>query len=550
MSQRPIRWVGSRAVLVERDTLDDVLALHAYLRAHPLPGQLDLVPAAKTLLIKCDSHRNAARAYAAAADIDAPPIDASEGRTVEIEVVYDGEDLEAVAELTGLDVDGVIEAHTSQTWRAAFGGFAPGFVYLAAENDTLDVPRRDSPRTAVPAGSVALAGLFSAIYPRRSPGGWQLIGRTDARLWDIERDEPALIRAGDRVRYVAVDELSGDAEETAATPDAAALPDTEPSSGAALEIVDAGLQSLIQDQGRPGLSHLGVSISGAADATAARQANRLVGNTPDAAVIETVLGGLTLRAHGDVVLARAGAEGRATIDGEHGARHAPARTPFALHDGETLTLAAPDRGLRSYIAVRGGLDVPAVLDSRATDALSGIGPAPLAAGHLLAIGAAEPSQVVGAPEPATLAPRDDDGAIVLRVAFGPRDDWFSAATRQQFLRQHWRATDQSNRVGVRLDLADADDDTALEREREGELDSEGTVPGALQVPPSGLPVLFLNDHPVTGGYPVIAVVIAEDLPIAAQVAPGEAIRFVAVDPDTLAPIEDHPGGAAAAEESS
>ncbi|MGN8159661.1 5-oxoprolinase/urea amidolyase family protein [Salinisphaera sp. RV14] len=534
MSGGPIRWVGSRAVMVERDTLDEVLALHAYLLDHPLPGQIDLVPAAKTLLIKCDSHRNAARAHAAVHDIHAPPIEQTDGKTVEIEVVYDGEDLETVAELTGLGVDGVIEAHTRQTWRAAFSGFAPGFVYLAAEDDTLDVPRRDSPRTAVPAGSVALAGPFSAVYPRRSPGGWQLIGRTDARVWDIEREEPALIQAGDLVRYKAVDRLQREqGNEATARADA---PDTvaEP----ALEIVDPGLQSLIEDLGRPGLSHLGVSVSGAADETAARQANRLVGNPADDAVIETLLGGLTIRAHGDLTLARTGADTQATIDSERGPRTAPLRAPFALHDGETLTLATPQRGLRSYLAARGGLDVPAVLGSRSHDALSGIGPEPLAAGRVLPVGAAGPSHIVGAPEPTTLAERDEDNTLVLRVVLGPRDDWFSPATRARFTRQRWRATEQSNRIGVRLNLDTDNDAAALERDRDGELPSEGTVPGALQIPPSGLPVLFLKDHPVTGGYPVIAVVIAEDLPLAAQIAPGEAVRFAVVDPDTLAPIED------------
>jgi len=534
MSAGPIRWVGSRAVMVECDTLADVLALHRYLLDTPLPGQIDLVPAAKTLLIKCDSHRNAMRAHAAIAHIEAPPIEHGEGKTIEIEVVYDGEDLESVGELTGLGVDGVIEAHTAQAWRAAFSGFAPGFVYLAAENDALDVPRRDSPRTAVPAGSVALAGGFSAVYPRRSPGGWQLIGRTNTRAWDIKRDEPALIQAGDLVRFKAVDRLEDKNSGAGSTPhEEAGANAAEP----AIEIVNAGMQSLVEDLGRPGLSHLGVSISGAADEAAARQANRLVGNSADKAVIETLLGGLTIRAHGDMTLARAGAEADASITSDRAPRRAPMRTPFALHDGETLTLAAPSRGLRHYIAARGGLDVPPVLDSRATDAMSGIGPEPLAAGTLLPVGVARPSHIVGAAEPSTLAQTKDE--TVLRVMFGPRHDWFSPQTCHRFLQQRWLATDQSNRIGVRLTTDENDDDAAvLERHRAGELASEGTVPGALQVPPSGLPVLFLKDHPVTGGYPVIAVVIAEDLPIAAQLRPGEAVRFMAVSPQTLAPIDN------------
>lgn len=395
MKPRGLRWVGSQALLVELGSLDSVLALHASILDEPLPGQIDLVPAARTLLIQCDSHRNAARATERVMAIDAPPIDDRSGRTHDIEVVYDGDDLKDVAEATGLGVDGVIAAHTGQRWRAAFSGFAPGFVYLVGENDALEVPRRDNPRTAVPPGAVGLAGHFSAIYPRRSPGGWQLIGRTNARLWDINRAPPALIQAGDSVRYVAVDRL----RET--EPESAPAENTRPdeASEPAIDIIDAGIQSLIEDLGRPGLSHLGVSVSGAADESAARQANRLVGNAPDEAVIETVLAGLTIRARGDLVLARAGACGPAEISGPNGSRAAPQCAPFVLHDAETYTLAAPRRGLRSYLAVRGGIDVPSVLHSRSADTLADIGPAQLSAGHALPVGVAGPSHVVGAPEP-------------------------------------------------------------------------------------------------------------------------------------------------------
>ncbi|WP_111747402.1 5-oxoprolinase subunit B/C family protein [Salinisphaera orenii] len=528
MKLQGLRWAGSRALLAELDSLDDVLALHAHVADERLPGQIDLVPAARTLLVTFDSHRSAARAAERLADIDAPPINDRAGRTHEIEVVYDGEDLNAVAELTGLDIDGVIAAHTGQTWRAAFSGFAPGFVYLAGENDILEVPRRESPRTEVPPGAVALAGPFSAIYPRQSPGGWQLIGRTNARLWDIERDTPAMIQAGDTVRYVAVDRLSE--RESAPAPDeiAPSCGATEPS----LEIIDASLQSLIEDLGRVGQSHLGVSVSGVADESAARQANRLVGNAAGDAVIETVLGGLTIVARGDLVLACTGAAEKATIDGPNGRRRVAARRPFLLHDGETFALEPPSRGLRSYLAARGGLDVPTVLASRSRDALSGIGPAPLTAGDRLAVGEAGPTHVVGASEPDTLAQPDEDGAVVVRVVLGPRHNWFNDETIARFTRTHWQVTQQSNRIGVRLALPeDGDNGAPLTRCRDGELPSEGAVPGAVQIPPSGLPVLFLKDHPVTGGYPVIAVILASDLPRAAQLAPDDTVRFAIVDPD-------------------
>lgn len=540
MTSNAIRWVGTQALLVEQASLDGVLALHAALLEHPLSGQTDLVPAARTLLIRFDCHRRAAQAVDHIKTIDAPAIDERSGRQITIEVVYDGEDLETVGELTGLGVDGVIEAHTGQVWRAAFGGFAPGFVYLAGDNNRLNVARRDSPRTAVPAGSVALAGHFSAVYPRRSPGGWQLIGRTNARIWDTERDEPALIRAGDSVRYIAVDKLDETSTEPRPTTDDAPSHDNATS---ALEIVSPGLQSLIEDLGRPGLSHLGVSASGAADESAARQGNRLVGNTPGDALIESLLGGLCVRARGDQVLALSGANGRAEIDGPHGQRLAPLRQPFVLHHDETLALASPERGLRRYLAIRGGLDIDPVLDSRATDTLSGIGPAPLAAGRILPVADAGPTHVVGASEPSTLAEPEADGATRLRVVLGPRQDWFDSDSVDRLTRMVWRAGQQSNRIGVRLDPAEPTDDAPLQRHRGGELASEGTVAGAIQVPPAGQPVLFLTDHPVTGGYPVIAVVISADLPRAAQLAPGDAVRLSVVDFDSQPGQPDSQGPA-------
>jgi biotin-dependent carboxylase-like uncharacterized protein len=290
-----------------------------------------------------------------------------------------------------------------------------------------------------------------------------------------------------------------------------------------LRIVSPGLQSLVQDLGRHGHSGLGVSAAGALDRASLRRANRLVGNTPSAAAIETVAGGLTVQAVGDQVLAVTGAPSDLVIetqsDTEAGPfqRTVPMATPFALLDGETLTLGAPGSGFRCYLAVRGGVDAAPVLGSRSTDTMSGIGPAPLAAGELLAAGGEADSGVVGSPE---LQPEfPGTGVTVLDVVPGPRADWFDQSALDSFAGQDWSVTPQSNRVGMRLD------GTALQRSRTGELPSEGTVAGALQVPPEGLPVLFLADHPITGGYPVIAVVVDSQLDLAAQVPIGGKIRF-------------------------
>ncbi|WP_127129258.1 5-oxoprolinase/urea amidolyase family protein [Georgenia sp. SYP-B2076] len=525
---RSVRPVGDRALLVECGSLQEVVDLHAALVSDPLDGQLDVLAAAETVLVRATGPAAVDRLARQVAEMPARGGGAKDDRLVTIDVVYDGEDLAEVARLTGLSAEGVVGAHTGQVWTAAFGGFAPGFAYLVGENHVLDVPRRTSPRTSVPAGSVALAGGFSAVYPRESPGGWQLIGRTGARMWDLGRPEPALVRPGNRVRYHAVREVveapAGAEAPTGveAPADAEAPVGTDPPGGA-LTVVTPGLQSLVEDLGRPGYLDLGVCPSGALDRGAAVRANRLVGNDRGAAVIETLLGDLRLRARGDQVLAVTGARVPLAVlaDNDAVVLRPPTDAPFALRDGQTLAVGNPTAGLRAYVAVRGGLDVTEVLGSRATDTMSGIGPPPLEAGATLAVLAPRPGAVVALPDPERDWP---DGTVTVAVVPGPRQDWFTAESLRRLYAQAWTVTDQSNRVGLRLA------GEPLARARAEELPSEGTVAGAVQIPASGLPVVFLADHPTAGGYPVIAVVRDADLDRLAQVRPGDEIRFAPVDP--------------------
>lgn len=590
-----IHPAGTRALLVELSSLQAVLALAARLAESPLPGQLDVLSAAATVLVKFDSPNAAHAAPAVIQALDLGTAPAGTGRLVEIDVHYDGADLAEVAALTGLSPEAVVAAHTGQTWRAAFGGFAPGFAYLLGETSALHVPRRNTPRTCVPSGAVALAGDYSAVYPRQSPGGWQLIGHTDAVLWSLDRSDPALIRPRDRVRFdparpslslqparpgtVTHDAgtLPGAQPTTApaatggeipqqATEHAGPLPGAQPTTapsatggetprqatehaGAAahaaaptaqktggLLVVAAGMQSLIQDLGRPGLGDLGVSAAGAVDPSAARQANRLVGNQAGNAVVENLMGSLVLTAGSDQVLAVTGARTGLRItpsDPDRGERRPAQDAPFALLAGETLTLGPVTEGLRCYVGVRGGVAAETVMGSRSTDLMSGIGPAPLAAGSHLPVGPIHGAHVVGSPEPATLRPLPASGTATLRITAGPRDDWFGATGMAVLTGQDWRVGAASNRIGIRLELDDGG--TPVPRIRDGELASEGVVWGALQVPPSGLPVLFLADHPVTGGYPVIAAVVPEDLAAAAQLPPGTRVRFALTDPATATP---------------
>lgn len=280
----------------------------------------------------------------------------------------------------------------------------------------------------------------------------------------------------------------------------------------ALEVRATGPLATVQDLGRPGLTHIGVGTSGAADRGAFRLANRLVGNAESAAAIEVTLGGLELLVHRDLTLAVTGAPGPITVDGRAEGMNAVLR----IRAGSRIRLGRPEHGLRSYVAVRGGVDVEPVLGSRATDVLAGLGPKRLAVGAVLPVGAppADFPRVDLAPVSEHVA-----GQLELRAVPGPRDDWFSAAALHALTSADYEITVDSDRIGMRLS------GPHLPRARGEELPSEGMVAGALQVPPSGMPTLFLADHPVTGGYPVIAVVLADDVDRAAQARPGQRIRF-------------------------
>ncbi|MCW2809906.1 MAG: allophanate hydrolase [Friedmanniella sp.] len=516
---------GSDGLLVEVADLDQALALFSSLRDDPLPGVVELVPAARTVLVRFDPDHTGPAALGHA--LQRRPLIASaavDGVLVEVPVHYDGEDLSEVARLCGLDEAEVVRRHTATPWTVAFTGFAPGFAYLSGGDPGLDVPRRSEPRTVIPAGSVALAGPFSGVYPRASPGGWQLLGRTSVPMWDLERADPALLRPGMRVRFV-------DAGPAPTGPDEADRADRRPGPAAGqtaparnrLEILSPGALTVVVDLGRPGRAAQGVARSGAVDRGSLRRANRLVGNPADLPALEIAAGGFRVRASGDLVLAVTGAPAplsRSAVDGAVEEEvELPGETAFALDDGEELQLATPGRGVLSYLAVRGGLSVGPVLGSASTDLLAGIGPAPLRAADEVAVGSARASSVALDPTPPPELPAFDE-VVEIDVLPGPRDDWFTPAARKLFATQEWAVTPRSNRVGLRLEGAEP-----LERARAGELPSEGTVPGAVQIPPNGQPVVFTADHPVTGGYPVIACVAAHHLDRLGQVPVGGRIRF-------------------------
>jgi KipI family sensor histidine kinase inhibitor len=511
--------VNLNAVLVELDDLPQTLALLASLRAEPIAGIEELVPAARTLLI---TFRPAAIATdELVRQIGKRSLDACETRIdkrIEIPVRYDGEDLVEVAGLLGITPEEVVRRHTGSDYTVAFTGFAPGFAYLSGGHPSLNVPRRTVPRTRIPAGAVGLAGSFSGVYPQASPGGWQIIGITDAPMWDLARETPALLQPGDTVRFVDVTGLPQ------TVPVAVASVPLQPAAvdgGCTFEIRAAGLQALLQDGGRHGQAGQGVSASGAMDQRSLQAANRLVGNASDMACVEIAYGGFQFVCRGDAVVAITGADGPVTLTRADGAKWPlPRYQPVALADGDVLALGEPQAGIRSYIAVRGGFDIAPVLGSLSTDTLARVGPPVIVTGDVLPVRAVATGAVVGAPEtpPADLPTVQEE--VVLDIVFGPRTDWFTPDAVELLCSQPWVVTPQSNRVGIRLA-----GEVPLARASHAELPSEGTARGSIQVPPSGQPVLFLADHPLTGGYPVIASVATHHLDRAGQIPVNARVRF-------------------------
>jgi KipI family sensor histidine kinase inhibitor len=490
-----IRSYGARALLVAPAGLASRL------------GRLDVVevvPGAETVLVvvsnadALDSVRDTLEAL----EGEVVRTDDADGfgREVVLDVVYDGTDLADIAAAAGLSVADVVALHSGAVYRCDFCGFAPGFAYLAGLDPRLHLPRRATPRTSVPAGSVAIAGPYTAAYPSASPGGWHLLGRTDVALWDLDADPPALITPGTTVRFNPI--WAGSVPDTARIPPRSRNGTNSAQIGGrpVLRVVSAGVATSLQDRGRPGYAHLAVPGSGAVDRRSAELVNRLVGNPPDAAVLETA-GGLVLEAIAPAVVA----------DSTTGAVE-------AVNPGDTVRIDPAVGELWAYLAVRGGFEGELVLGSRSWDSLSKLGPRPPKSGDALNAGddPTTPVATAQAPHPPS------EQTSVVRVRGGPRADWFTPEALGVLTGTAWTVT-ASSRVGVRLS------GQQLVRINTAELPSEGLISGAIQVPPDGQPVAMLADHPTTGGYPVIGVVEEADLGSLAQLPPGSIVRFRAID---------------------
>jgi KipI family sensor histidine kinase inhibitor len=411
-----------------------------------------------------------------------------------------GNDLDKVAKKLGRTVDEVIRLHSGATYTVAAIGFSPGFPYLIGLPKELRLPRLDTPRP-VSAGSVAIAGDQAGIYPFDSQGGWHVIGQTSLTLFDPKNDPPALLAPGDRVEFPAGESLA-----TCITISKSA----SAKAHGAIEVIEAGPLTSVQDLGRHGYQSIGVTLGGVMDPIAAKVANALLGNSDDHALLECAMLGPVLKFHRACRIAMLG-----------WSDHRCGR-PIEMVAGEVLDLRSATIGSYAYLAIAGGIDVPQVLGSRSTDLRAKFG------GHhgrrLQNGDHLEISEALCGPRLANWHirwPYDhaQGRTLTLRYIRGMQSDWFSPSSLESFANFEFRISSKSDRVGMRLD------GPKISRVTNEEMVSQAVVRGSIQVPPDGTPIVLMAECQTIGGYPQIGHVISADLPKLVRVGLGASLRF-------------------------
>jgi KipI family sensor histidine kinase inhibitor len=514
---------GESALVVELgDAIDPelnarVLALDRALLRSPFDGCIEAVPSYRSLLVFFDPERTSAESaeeHVRRLEAEADRIERPAPRLREIPTVYDGEDLEEVARRIGATPEEVVRLHSEREYLVYMVGFTPGFAYMGSTHDRLRIPRRGSPRTRVPAGSVGIAMGQTGIYPSATPGGWNLLGRAEHRdLFDLNRAPPSYFLPGDRVRFVPVPSLPE-------RPDVEA-PRTPNPGTPALEVLDGGLLTTVQDVGRVGYQRYGVPVAGAADPRALRAANLLVGNDPGSAGLECSVSGPRLVALRSIVAAVTGGDVGAVVErNDIGRFEVPPWSSFLLRPGNVLRFEGRRSGARAYLAFSGGIDVPEVLGSRSTYLTAGFGGLE---GRVLRSGDRLALLPSGRPVcPGLKWPRENlhpsGSETTIRLVLGPQDDYFTERGLATLVSSVFTVATASDRMGLRFE------GPALEQ-RGREFVSDGIMLGGIQVPPNGLPILMLADRATMGGYPKVATAALADLSLLAQLLPGDRVRF-------------------------
>ncbi|MCX6083663.1 MAG: 5-oxoprolinase subunit PxpB [Caldiserica bacterium] len=446
-----------------------------------------------------------------------------QSRTVTIPVCYGGAygpDMEIVCRHSGFSQQEVVKRHVAVGYQCSMLGFLPGFPYLMGLDPQLATPRLATPRATVPAGSVGVAGAQTGVYPVSSPGGWNIIGRTPLTLFDPSREQPSLVQAGDVVRFspISLEEFKHkQSNESVRYPRIHNVAEQEANG---CDVLEPGMLTTVQDDGRWGLQNMGVPVSGAMDRQALALGNLLVGNEEGAAALEITLSGPHLAFTTDALVAVTGADMGLQVDGHD----IPAWTTVLIRAGSVLSMAgSPGAGCRAWLCAAGGIDVPDVLGSRSTllrAALGGFKGRALRTGDRLhlrpLIPQAErldgfsclvglrPPYVVEAPVP---------------VLPGPQTDALTPGARQAFLNTTWTVSSASDRMGCRLE------GPRLDLEGSADVISEVIPEGAVEVTGSGVPIVMLADRQTTGGYVKPFVVASAALGWLAQRRPGDSVRF-------------------------
>lgn len=421
-------------------------------------------------------------------------------REIEIPVIYggeDGPDLETVAKHTGKSVSEVIAEHSQAIYTVTALGFSPGFPYLSGLPASLHLPRLSTPRVSVPAGSVAIAGKQAGIYPTASPAGWHILGRTDVTLFDPSATPPTLLQAGDRVRFIPT------STALPAQSRSSALDFSKPQSAQSIEVIHPGGLTTVQDLGRPGHEALGVSPGGAVDRWAIQTANAMVGNPVNAAALECCVTGPVLKFHHATIAALVGASGKSR----------------RIAAGEVVDFSKLEHGVRAYLAIAGGLHVPQIMGSAATDLRAGFGGL---MGRALKSGdRLECNEASRSPEPGnwSVGRQESRAFVILRYIAGVQSTWFSSEALHRFRTEVFEVSPLADRMGTRLS------GPLLERVDSREMVSQPVAWGSVQVPPDGQPIVLMAERQTMGGYPQIGHVISADLPKLARAWPGTKVKF-------------------------
>ena len=503
-----LREAGDAALLLQlervisTDVNARVIAIADAMRSQHLPGVRDVVSTFHSVAVYFDPVRSDASALRMALrDVasTAPPVVA--GRRHDIPVTYGGEfgpDLAEVAAHSGLTAAAVIDRHTGPDYRVFMLGFQPGFAYMGLVDEVIAMPRRASPRAHVSAGAVGIAGRQTGVYPAASPGGWQIIGCAMEPVFTPGASEPVRFVPGDTVRFHAVPP-AGAPVAKANQRLRGSRPAADANASRTMTVLRPGLFTTIQTGGRWGRQGLGYPVSGPMDPFSHASANLAVGNDRGSSALEVTVAGPELRVDQDTVVAVAGADLSPTLDGDR----VPLQRPLRCPAGSVLRFGERVTGARAYVAFDGGI-VPG--DSWPVS--------PLVPGQVLALGEA----AAHAQRPIRMIANVPIGGARLRVLAGPEDDILPTAL-DALISTRFIVSPAANRMGYRLKGAVPVPPGA------GSMISAATFLGALQIPPSGEPILLMADRQTTGGYPQVATVISADLPMAGQLAPGDWIEF-------------------------